>query len=270
MSLLCLAAFALGPGLALAQVVLGVVVGFLDAPAQLIYKGDKPWRQSQLGGLDAVGLQRDGIAVAHPVHDVAAVAAYCLVGDHAVVAGIGSLPPPLLALDRSRIRLLQRYYIDSLGMHPAIPLLVVDDRRIVGVDHLDSLRLAHAQSLGVDPLERGQLVLFLLSGLRLAKGDVAQRSLPEVERVYMAGSLDFAERLRLVGARGDSVPIGRIHREAENFFARIKRCRRVSTRYDRRPDTYMGFASLSALTDWIRSYFVHTACSLSEMFDHST
>ena len=43
-----------------------------------------------------------------------------------------------------------------------------------------------------------------------------------------------------------------------NFFARIKRYRRVSTRYDRRPDTYMGFATLSALTDWIKFDFVHT------------
>jgi len=53
--------------------------------------------------------------------------------------------------------------------------------------------------------------------------------------------------------------IGKARHEVENFFARIKRYRRVCTRYDRRPDTYMGFATLSALTDWIKFDFVHTA-----------
>ena len=53
--------------------------------------------------------------------------------------------------------------------------------------------------------------------------------------------------------------LGKTRHEVENFFARIKRYRRVCTRYDRRPDTYMGFATLSALTDWIKFDFVHTA-----------
>lgn len=53
--------------------------------------------------------------------------------------------------------------------------------------------------------------------------------------------------------------LSKTRHEVENFFARIKRYRRVCTRYDRRPDTYMGFATLSALTDWIKFDFVHTA-----------
>lgn len=46
--------------------------------------------------------------------------------------------------------------------------------------------------------------------------------------------------------------IGRQRRVVENFFARIKRHRRVNTRYDRLAETYMAFVSLAAIADWIR------------------
>ncbi|GAA5482003.1 IS5 family transposase IS427 [Haloferula sargassicola] len=46
--------------------------------------------------------------------------------------------------------------------------------------------------------------------------------------------------------------IGRERRVVENFFARIKRYRRVNTRYDRRAETFMAFVNLAALADWIR------------------
>jgi transposase len=46
--------------------------------------------------------------------------------------------------------------------------------------------------------------------------------------------------------------IGRRRRVVENFFARIKRHRRVNTRYDRLAETYIAFVSLAALADWIR------------------
>lgn len=39
----------------------------------------------------------------------------------------------------------------------------------------------------------------------------------------------------------------------ENFFQRIKRCRRVSTRYDKRSDVFFNFILLAASLDWIRS-----------------
>ena len=46
--------------------------------------------------------------------------------------------------------------------------------------------------------------------------------------------------------------IGRRRRVVENFFARVKRHRRINTRYDKLPETYMAFVSLAALADWIR------------------
>lgn len=46
--------------------------------------------------------------------------------------------------------------------------------------------------------------------------------------------------------------IGRRRRVVENFFSRIKRHRRVNTRYDRLSETYMAFVSLAAIADWVR------------------
>lgn len=46
--------------------------------------------------------------------------------------------------------------------------------------------------------------------------------------------------------------LGRNRRVVENFFSRIKRHRRINTRYDRLPETFMAFVSLAALADWIR------------------
>lgn len=46
--------------------------------------------------------------------------------------------------------------------------------------------------------------------------------------------------------------IGRLRRVVENFFCRIKRHRRVATRYDRLNETFMSFISLAAIADWVR------------------
>jgi transposase len=46
--------------------------------------------------------------------------------------------------------------------------------------------------------------------------------------------------------------VGRRRHVVENFFARIKRFRRVSTRYDRLAETYLSFVFLASLMDWIR------------------
>lgn len=43
----------------------------------------------------------------------------------------------------------------------------------------------------------------------------------------------------------------------ENFFVRIKRIRRISTRYDKLPETYLGFVSIAVLADWTSFDFVH-------------
>lgn len=40
----------------------------------------------------------------------------------------------------------------------------------------------------------------------------------------------------------------------ENFFQRIKRCRRVSTRYDKLADVFFNFILLAASLDWIHSF----------------
>lgn len=46
--------------------------------------------------------------------------------------------------------------------------------------------------------------------------------------------------------------IGRRRRVVENFFCRIKRHRRVATRYDRLTETFLSFVSLAAIADWVR------------------
>ena len=46
--------------------------------------------------------------------------------------------------------------------------------------------------------------------------------------------------------------IGRRRRVVENFFCRIKRHRRVATRYDRLTETFLSFVALAAIADWVR------------------
>lgn len=53
--------------------------------------------------------------------------------------------------------------------------------------------------------------------------------------------------------------VGKLRRKVENFFCRIKRYRRVNTRYDQLPITYMGFVILSAIADYATLGFVHAA-----------
>ncbi len=42
----------------------------------------------------------------------------------------------------------------------------------------------------------------------------------------------------------------RRHR-VENFFARLKRFRRVATRYDKLAVTFLGFVQFAAIFDWL-------------------
>lgn len=46
--------------------------------------------------------------------------------------------------------------------------------------------------------------------------------------------------------------IGRRRRVVENFFCRIKRHRRIATRYDRLTETFLSFVSLASIADWVR------------------
>lgn len=52
---------------------------------------------------------------------------------------------------------------------------------------------------------------------------------------------------------------GKNRHRVENFFARIKRFRRIGTRYDKLPETYLGFVKLCSLTEWFKFDFVHAA-----------
>jgi transposase len=46
--------------------------------------------------------------------------------------------------------------------------------------------------------------------------------------------------------------LGKLRHVVENFFARIKRSRRVDTRYDKLTATYLSFVTLAAIDDWVR------------------
>lgn len=46
--------------------------------------------------------------------------------------------------------------------------------------------------------------------------------------------------------------VGRQRYVVENYFCRIKRFRRIGTRYDRLPETFLAFVFLSSLMDWLR------------------
>ncbi|WP_369426412.1 transposase [Pelagicoccus sp. SDUM812002] len=53
--------------------------------------------------------------------------------------------------------------------------------------------------------------------------------------------------------------VGKTRHRVENFFAKIKRYRRIGTRYDKLEKTYMGFVNIAALVDWVKFDFVHAA-----------
>ena len=40
----------------------------------------------------------------------------------------------------------------------------------------------------------------------------------------------------------------------ERFFNKIKQCRRIATRYDKRAANYLAFIKLAAIRIWLRAY----------------
>ena len=46
--------------------------------------------------------------------------------------------------------------------------------------------------------------------------------------------------------------LGKLRHVVENFFCRLKRARRVGTRYDRLPATFTAFVTPAILGDWLR------------------
>ena len=78
-----------------------------------------------------------------------------------------------------------------------------------------------------------------------------------------------ADRLfeKVIGQGGDPVIPPRRHRKrqrpydralykernrVENFFRRIKHCRRIATRYDKLAETFMGFVVLASIMLWLK------------------
>jgi len=46
--------------------------------------------------------------------------------------------------------------------------------------------------------------------------------------------------------------VARIRHVVENYFARVKRFRRVGTRYDRLAESFLSFVYLASIADWLR------------------
>jgi transposase len=83
------------------------------------------------------------------------------------------------------------------------------------------------------------------------------------DRGFAAG--DFRQRLDAQGVRACIPPRSgrrwpsrfsrRLYRQrhtVENFFARIKRYRRLATRYEKLADHYLGFLPFAAVLDWLK------------------
>ena len=52
--------------------------------------------------------------------------------------------------------------INAMAFLPFEPLIVVNDRRIINLDHFYAFALAHTQSLAADLFECGNFMLFFL------------------------------------------------------------------------------------------------------------
>ena len=73
------------------------------------------------------------------------------------------------------------------------------------------------------------------------------------ERVYyFGGSTCIPRRSNCHEARPFSRRLYRRRHRVENFFGRIKRNRRLSTRYDKLATTFFAFVVLAAILDWLR------------------
>ena len=88
-----------------------------------------------------------------------------------------------------------------------------------------------------------------------ATGRVVAMSLAAGQRHDLKAIAPLVPALR--GKRGQR-PCGSFHRgyyrhrhHVENFFCRIKRFRRISTRYDKLARTFLAFVQLAAILDWL-------------------
>ncbi len=70
---------------------------------------------------------------------------------------------------------------------------------------------------------------------------------------YFGGRTCIPRRRNCGGSRPFSRPLYRRRHRIENFFCRLKRHRRISTRYDKLASTFFAFVQLAAVLDWLRN-----------------
>jgi transposase len=70
---------------------------------------------------------------------------------------------------------------------------------------------------------------------------------------YFGGRTCIPRRQKCGGTRPFSRRLYRRRHRVENFWCRLKRHRRLSTRYDKLAFTFFAFAQLAALLDWLKN-----------------
>lgn len=70
---------------------------------------------------------------------------------------------------------------------------------------------------------------------------------------YFGGSTCIPRRRNCRGPRPFTRQLYRRRYRVENFFCRIKRLRRLSTRYDKLAATFFSFITLAAILDWLKN-----------------
>ena len=75
---------------------------------------------------------------------------------------------------------------------------------------------------------------------------------------YFGGHTCIPRRNKCGGRRPFSRHLYRRRHRVENFWCRIKRHRRLSTRYDKLTSPFFGFVQLAAVLDWLKSDFENT------------
>jgi transposase len=70
---------------------------------------------------------------------------------------------------------------------------------------------------------------------------------------YFAGRTCIPRRQKCGGTRPFSRRLYRRRHRVENFWCRLKRHRRLSTRYDKLASTFFAFVQLAAVLDWLKN-----------------
>lgn len=87
----------------------------------------------------------------------------------------------------------------------------------------------------------------------MVQGDKGYQSVELAEHILKAGGIpNIPSKRNTLDPLPYCKELGKVRHMVENFFARIKRSRRVATRYDKLPQTFLAFVTLAAIDDWIR------------------